>query len=101
MSADVLTAIADLAPRLTAAAARADAERRVADETVAVRHVTRALETLLHAHGSRGFADSSPLQRMWRDANVAARHGMLLPRVNLELCGAALVGAENAVSPFV
>ncbi|WP_201435787.1 acyl-CoA dehydrogenase family protein [Saccharothrix sp. 6-C] len=72
-----------------------------ADASVAVRHVTRALETLLYAHGSRGFADSSPLQRMWRDANVAARHGMLLPQVNLELYGAALVGAENAVSPFV
>lgn len=72
-----------------------------ADASVAVRHVTRALETLLYAHGSRGFADSSPLQRIWRDANVAARHGMLLPQVNLELYGAALVGAENTVSPFV
>ncbi|MCC8251583.1 acyl-CoA dehydrogenase family protein [Saccharothrix luteola] len=71
-----------------------------ADSSVAVRHVTRALETLLYAHGSRGFAESSPLQRMWRDANVAARHGMLLPQVNLEIYGAALVGAENTISPF-
>ena len=72
-----------------------------ADSSVAVRHVTGALEKLLYAHGSRGFADSSPLQRIWRDANVAARHGMLLPQVNLELYGAALVGAENTLSPFV
>ncbi|MCE6995082.1 oxidoreductase [Saccharothrix sp. S26] len=72
-----------------------------ADASVATRHVTRALESLLYAHGSRGFADSSPLQRIWRDANVAARHGMLLPQVNLELYGAALVGAENTVSPLL
>ncbi|GAB3003660.1 acyl-CoA dehydrogenase family protein [Saccharothrix stipae] len=72
-----------------------------ADASVAVRYVTRALETLMYAHGSRGFADASPLQRIWRDANVAARHGMLLPQVNLELYGSTLVGAENTVSPFV
>jgi 3-hydroxy-9,10-secoandrosta-1,3,5(10)-triene-9,17-dione monooxygenase len=71
------------------------------DAAVAARHVTRALETLLTAHGSSGFADASPLQRIWRDATVAARHGMLIPHVNLELYGAALVGAENTVSPFV
>ncbi|WP_083752445.1 acyl-CoA dehydrogenase family protein [Saccharothrix sp. ALI-22-I] len=72
-----------------------------ADATVAARHVNRALETLMTAHGSSGFADASPLQRIWRDANVAARHGMLIPQVNLELYGAALVGAENTVTPFV
>ncbi|MFE2757057.1 acyl-CoA dehydrogenase family protein [Actinosynnema sp. NPDC059335] len=72
-----------------------------ADASVATRHVTRALEALMYAHGSAGFADASPLQRVWRDANVAARHGMLIPRVNLELCGSALVGAENTISPLV
>ncbi|MFI9005654.1 acyl-CoA dehydrogenase family protein [Actinosynnema sp. NPDC053489] len=72
-----------------------------ADASVAARHVTTALESLMYAHGSRGFADASPLQRVWRDANVAARHGMLLPQVNLELYGAALVGAPNALSPLV
>ncbi|PSL55963.1 alkylation response protein AidB-like acyl-CoA dehydrogenase [Saccharothrix carnea] len=72
-----------------------------ADASVAVRHVTDALDKLMYAHGSRGFADASPLQRIWRDANVAARHGMLLPQVNLELYGSFLVGAENTVSPFV
>ncbi|NUT46646.1 MAG: oxidoreductase [Saccharothrix sp.] len=71
-----------------------------ADASVAVRNVTRALDGLMYAHGSRGFADASPLQRIWRDANVAARHGMLLPQVNLELYGAALVGAENTLTPF-
>ena len=35
MSSDVLTAIAALAPRLTAAAAQADEDRRVAADTVA------------------------------------------------------------------
>lgn len=71
-----------------------------ADAAVAARSVNRALETLMTAHGSSGFADASPLQRIWRDASVAARHGMLIPQVNLEIYGAALVGAENTVSPF-
>lgn len=72
-----------------------------ADASVAARNVTRALETLVYAHGSSGFADASPLQRIWRDANVSARHGMLIPQVNFEFYGAALVGAENTLSPFV
>lgn len=71
-----------------------------ADAAVAARSVNRALETLMTAHGSSGFADASPLQRIWRDASVAARHGMLIPQVNLEIYGAALVGVENTVSPF-
>lgn len=72
-----------------------------ADASVAARNVTRALEALVYAHGSSGFADASPLQRIWRDANVSARHGMLIPQVNFEFYGAALVGAENTLSPFV
>ncbi|MFF9838215.1 acyl-CoA dehydrogenase family protein [Streptomyces sp. NPDC013740] len=72
-----------------------------ADAAVAARQVGRALDTLLTAHGSSGLADASPLQRIWRDASVAARHGMLIPQVNLEVYGAALLGAENTVSPFV
>ncbi|RDI68232.1 acyl-CoA dehydrogenase family protein [Nocardia pseudobrasiliensis] len=71
-----------------------------ADAAVAARSVHRALEILMTAHGSSGFADASPLQRIWRDASVAARHGMLIPQVNLEIYGAALVGARNTVSPF-
>ncbi|MER5428942.1 acyl-CoA dehydrogenase family protein [Streptomyces sp. NPDC002588] len=71
-----------------------------ADAAVAVRHVGRAIDTLMTAHGSSGLADASPLQRIWRDASVAARHGMLIPQVNLEIYGAALLGAENTVSPF-
>ncbi|MFG1791881.1 acyl-CoA dehydrogenase family protein [Nocardia sp. NPDC049149] len=71
-----------------------------ADAAVAARSVNRALEVLMTAHGSSGFADASPLQRIWRDASVAARHGMLIPQVNLEIYGAALVGAKNTVSPF-
>ena len=91
---DRYAAEATYPPELLRARCRADA-------SVAARHVTRALETLMYAHGSRGFADASPLQRIWRDANVAARHGMLLPQVNLEVYGAALVGAEETVSPFL
>lgn len=71
-----------------------------ADAAVAARSVHHAVENLVTAHGSSGFADASPLQRIWRDASVAARHGMLIPQVNLEIYGAALLGEQNRVSPF-
>ncbi|AXB44761.1 acyl-CoA dehydrogenase family protein [Amycolatopsis albispora] len=70
------------------------------DAAVASRSINRALETLMTAHGSSGFADASPVQRIWRDASVAARHGMLVPQVNLEIYGAALLGVPNTVTPF-
>lgn len=133
MVPDVLTAVADLAPRLTAAAARADEDRRLADDTVAamreagVCRVARPArygggEASIRTHldvssavaaldGGAGWCTALWNGGSWivslfpdraqDDANVAARHGMLTPRVNLELCGSALVGAENTISPLV
>jgi 3-hydroxy-9,10-secoandrosta-1,3,5(10)-triene-9,17-dione monooxygenase len=55
------------------------------------RHVTRAVSTLLDAHGSGGFAESSPLHGMWQDVNLGVRKAY----------GKALLGVENTVSPAV
>ncbi|MFC3572086.1 acyl-CoA dehydrogenase family protein [Streptomyces yaanensis] len=68
---------------------------------LAAQHVLEAISTLLNAHGSSGFADDRPLQRVWRDANVAARHAGLVPAVGLEVYGKTLLGVSERVSLMV
>jgi len=72
-----------------------------ADTGYVVEKITQAIDKLLFAHGSAGFADASPLQRIWRDAAVASRHAVVLPQVGYELYGKALLGVENNVTPLI
>jgi alkylation response protein AidB-like acyl-CoA dehydrogenase len=72
-----------------------------ADTGYVVEKITQAIDKLLFAHGSAGFADVSPLQRIWRDAAVASRHAVVLPTVGYELYGKALLGVENTVTPLI
>ncbi|MFD4319129.1 acyl-CoA dehydrogenase family protein [Streptomyces sp. NPDC058548] len=67
----------------------------------AAQQVLDAITTLLNAHGASGFADDRPLQRFWRDANVAARHAGLVPSVGLEVYGKSLLGLSERVSLMV
>ncbi|MHA5050846.1 acyl-CoA dehydrogenase family protein [Streptomyces sp. SD15] len=68
---------------------------------LAAQHVIDAVSTLLNVHGASSFADTSPLQRIWRDANVAARHAGLIPAVGLEVYGKSLLGIDERVSLMV
>ncbi|MER6437127.1 acyl-CoA dehydrogenase family protein [Streptomyces sp. NPDC001185] len=63
----------------------------------AAQHVLTAVDTLLNVHGADAFADTDPLQRMWRDAGIAARHAGLVPTVGYEVYGKALLGIEEPV----
>jgi len=65
--------------------------------------VSRAIETLLTAHGSGGFAEVNAIQRFWRDQAVAARHAFILPALGYELYGKALLGRDDgdSVTPLV
>ena len=72
-----------------------------ADAGVVVTCITDAINILVSAHGAGTFAESSPLQRMWRDSNTAARHAIVLPSVGIEVYGKALLGVENTVTPLV
>jgi len=47
------------------------------------------------------FAEASPLQRIWRDSSVAARHAVVLPVVGYEVYGKALLGREDHITPLV
>ncbi|MFM0341850.1 acyl-CoA dehydrogenase family protein [Paraburkholderia fungorum] len=72
-----------------------------ADAGVVVTAITDALNILISAHGAGTFAEASPLQRIWRDSNTAARHAVVLPAVGIEVYGKALLGVENTVTPLV
>ena len=64
-------------------------------------HVTKAIDLLLFAHGAGSFAEVNPLQRIWRDSAVAARHAVTLPAVNYEVYGKALLGRDDQITPLI
>ena len=72
-----------------------------ADCAHAIRSVTRAIDMLLSAHGASAFADSNPLQRLWRDSAVGARHAWAVPAVAVESYGKALLGREEQITAFL
>lgn len=75
--------------------------RMRADAAWAVHHVTKAIDILLTAHGAAGFAECNPLQRIWRDSAVAARHAVILPPVNQETYGKALLGRTDHITSLI
>jgi 3-hydroxy-9,10-secoandrosta-1,3,5(10)-triene-9,17-dione monooxygenase len=92
---------------IDAAAARGDkldyvTRARVrADTGYTVDTVRAAIDGFVSAHGASSFADSSAMQRIWRDANVAGRHAVVSPAVSYEVYGKALLGVENDVTVLV
>jgi 3-hydroxy-9,10-secoandrosta-1,3,5(10)-triene-9,17-dione monooxygenase len=79
-----------------------DARARVrADAGHVAKTVTEALNTLVSAHGAGSFAESNPMQRIWRDANTAARHAFVLPPVCEELYGKVLLGVKKNITPLI
>jgi 3-hydroxy-9,10-secoandrosta-1,3,5(10)-triene-9,17-dione monooxygenase len=64
-------------------------------------HCREAVELLVSAHGASSFADSSRLQRIWRDLHVSSRHAVINPTVNLELYGKALLGVEPNITDLI
>jgi 3-hydroxy-9,10-secoandrosta-1,3,5(10)-triene-9,17-dione monooxygenase len=63
--------------------------------------VREAVDSLASIGGASGFANSSPLQRMWRDASIATRHGLVTTDPGLEIYGRALLGFKNNITPLV
>lgn len=60
-----------------------------------VETITNVINNLITAHGSAGFAESSLLQRIWRDQATAARHGHTLAASGYEAFGKVLFGRED------
>ena len=72
-----------------------------ADTGWAVRNTLEAISTLLDVHGAGSFAEVNPLQRIWRDANVAGRHAVAAPGIAMEVYGKALLGIDETVTPLI
>ena len=71
------------------------------DTGYVARTAREAIRILCSAHGASTFADSSPLQRIWRDSEVASRHAVVNPEISTEIYGRALLGITEGVSPLV
>jgi 3-hydroxy-9,10-secoandrosta-1,3,5(10)-triene-9,17-dione monooxygenase len=57
--------------------------------------LVKSVDLLMYAHGSSAFMEQNPLQRIWRDIGVAARHAGLSPAIGAEVYGRALLGIEE------
>ncbi|MBN9622853.1 MAG: oxidoreductase [Actinobacteria bacterium] len=80
-----------------------DRARVRADVAHGIEQIVAAIDLLISAHGASSFAEVSPLQRIWRDSNVAARHAVADPLVNREVYGKALLGVpyEENITPLI
>jgi 3-hydroxy-9,10-secoandrosta-1,3,5(10)-triene-9,17-dione monooxygenase len=66
--------------------------------------MTQALEAVNVAadlYGAGSFAEASPMQQVWRDANVIARHAGQNAHVGYEVLGKALLRLPERISPTV
>ena len=71
------------------------------DTGYAAESIGKAIDTLITAHGVGTFAETNPLQRIWRDSATAARHAVTTPSVSYEVYGKALLGVDECITPFV
>jgi 3-hydroxy-9,10-secoandrosta-1,3,5(10)-triene-9,17-dione monooxygenase len=72
-----------------------------AEAGYAVQQVLEAIQMLLNVHGAGGFAESSPLQQIWRDANTGGRHAGFNVAVGYEVFGKVLLGVPERISAMV
>ncbi|NVO04711.1 MAG: acyl-CoA dehydrogenase family protein [Rhodoferax sp.] len=66
-----------------------------ADCGYAMRQLRRAGERLMEIAGPGAFAQTSPLQRLWRDLSVGTRHTALNTMLSHELYGRALLEKDS------
>jgi alkylation response protein AidB-like acyl-CoA dehydrogenase len=72
-----------------------------ADTGWAIEQAREAIRVLVSAHGASSFAETSPLQRIWRDSEVASRHAVVSPAISAEVYGRALLGLADGVTALV
>jgi 3-hydroxy-9,10-secoandrosta-1,3,5(10)-triene-9,17-dione monooxygenase len=71
------------------------------DTGAAIENAREAIRVLVSAHGAGAFAEASPLQRIWRDSEVASRHAVISPAISAEVYGRALLGLTDGVTALV
>ncbi|MGW2297945.1 acyl-CoA dehydrogenase family protein [Streptomyces violaceorubidus] len=68
------------------------------DAAVAARNLRQAVRHLLTALGSAAFSSACPVQRVWRDMEVALSHTNIVPAPNREAYGRALLGLTDGAA---
>jgi len=71
------------------------------DTGAAIENAREAIRVLVSAHGASSFAETSPMQRIWRDSEVASRHAVVSPAISSEVYGRALLGLTHGVTALV
>ncbi len=71
------------------------------DAGYAARLVREVIDQLISIGSSGAFAESNPLQRFWRDANLASRHAALTIGPCLELYGRAYLGISPNITEMI
>jgi alkylation response protein AidB-like acyl-CoA dehydrogenase len=78
------------------------ARARIRLDTAWAAHLCRqAIDMLVEAHSTSSLADASPMQRIWRDTEVASRHAIVDWMVNLEIYGKTLLGVEPNITELI
>jgi len=67
----------------------------------AVTSAREAIRELVSVHGSSSFGEANPLQRIWRDSEVASRHAVCNPAISAQIYGRALLGFTEGITPLV
>lgn len=96
-AADTLDSAA-LEGRVLAASERAELRGAAATATRSFRN---AVDLLLDLGGTRSFALSNPLQRVWRDIEVASRHGLNNRLMNQEEYALSLLGMDQEFPEYL
>jgi len=63
--------------------------------------VREAVDQLMSIAGAGAFAEASPVQRLWRDINVATRHAVDASEICFELYGRAMLGVKDNISDLI
>jgi 3-hydroxy-9,10-secoandrosta-1,3,5(10)-triene-9,17-dione monooxygenase len=72
-----------------------------ANIAAAMRLLRTSMDHLLDIGGAGSFAESSRLQRAWRDLEVSSRHGALNTSIVDDAYGRFLVGVPDSVTPLI
>jgi alkylation response protein AidB-like acyl-CoA dehydrogenase len=93
----------DEAARLGVFPAYAARARVRMDTAQSIVNAREAIRELVSAYGASAFAETetNPLQRIWRDSEVASRHAIANPAIGAEVYGRALLGHTGGVTPLL
>lgn len=59
-----------------------------------------SINKLLSVNGAASFASVNPLQRIWRNSEVASRHAFVMPEFASQIYGKVLFGDDELIQPY-